>query len=184
MSKPPPDCLTDQHLILFGKIVQWFAGHEMLMQDIMATVSGADVTSIKILTAGLGFSQKHTALFDLLRHRAVPIDRQDEVRKFLVPLQNYTQLRNDIVHSLWTEALPQNAIWPVWLTAGPLNAVKPAHDPGGASKTFVEGEEDRASYTLEDLREIATTLAHNHAAFCAYATETNLMPANEPQLKQ
>ncbi len=37
MSKGTPDCLTEQHLILFGKIIQWFARHEVLMEEIMAT---------------------------------------------------------------------------------------------------------------------------------------------------
>ena len=64
------DCITDQHLVLFGAIIQWFARHEVLMQEIMATVSGADATSIKLLTSGLSFTEKRVALFNLLSHQA------------------------------------------------------------------------------------------------------------------
>ena len=35
-------CLSDQHLLLFGKIIQWFARYELLMQEIMAVVAGSD----------------------------------------------------------------------------------------------------------------------------------------------
>jgi hypothetical protein len=68
-----PDCLTEQHLLLFGAIIQWFARHELLMQDIMATVAGSDTAAIMLLTRGLDFEGKRQALLDLLRHRAVPL---------------------------------------------------------------------------------------------------------------
>ena len=92
------------------------------MQKIMATVSGADVTSIKLLTSGLGFTEKRDALFNLLRHRAVPLDQIDPIQSYLEALQTFTPLRNDITHSVWIEGKPQNSIWPVWLKAGPLTA--------------------------------------------------------------
>ena len=47
--------LTERHLTLFGTIVQWFARHELLMQEIMATVSGADSGSIILLTRDFRF---------------------------------------------------------------------------------------------------------------------------------
>ena len=83
MTKVTSNCITDQHLILFGALIQWFAQHEVLMQKIMATVSGADVTSIKLLTSGLGFTEKRDALFNLLRHRAVPLDQIDHIQSYL-----------------------------------------------------------------------------------------------------
>ena len=68
------DYLKDRHLLLFGKIVQWFARYELLMQQVMATVTGSDSASVMLLTRGLDFSGKRRALFDLLRHRTDRID--------------------------------------------------------------------------------------------------------------
>ena len=77
------------------------------MQEIMATVSGADVTSIRLLTTGFNFPEKQAALFNLLQHRVVPIDQIDQIRNFLQMPHTYLSLRNDIVHSTWTDAVPQ-----------------------------------------------------------------------------
>ena len=85
MNKGTPNCLAEEHLMLFGMVIQWFARHEVLMHEIMGTVSGSDATSIKLLTRGLSFTVKRDALFNLLRHRAVPLDRIDQVRKYLDP---------------------------------------------------------------------------------------------------
>ena len=133
------------------------------MQKIMATVSGADVTSIKLLTSGLGFTEKRDALFNLLRHRAVPLDQIDHIQSYLEALQTFTPLRNDITHSVWIGGKPQNSIWPVWLKAGPLT------DIGGGTKYFIEDEEDKVTYTLDKLREIVGTLERNYVNFQEYA---------------
>ena len=41
--------VTDRHLLQFGRIVQAFARHEVLMQAMRAAVSGADAESIRIV---------------------------------------------------------------------------------------------------------------------------------------
>jgi len=148
------------------------------MQKIMATVSGADVTSIKLLTSGLGFTEKRDALFNLLRHRAVPLDQIDPIQSYLEALQTFTPLRNDITHSVWIEGKPQNSIWPVWLKAGPLTAIKPAHNIGGGTKYFIEDEEDKVTYTLDKLREIVGTLERNYVNFQEYAAGIGLISSN------
>jgi len=144
------------------------------MQEIMATVSGADVTSIRLLTAGFNFPEKQEALFNLLRHRVVPIDRIDQIRNYLRMPHTYLSLRNDIVHSTWTDALPQNSVRPLWLTHGQLAALKPVHDIDKGSKEFIEDYQDKVTYTLDDLREISENLAMNYTGFRDYITKVAL----------
>jgi hypothetical protein len=164
----------DEYLRHFGEILQCFAEYEAVMQEIMAAVSGADLTSIRLLTMGLNFTDKRDALFNLLRHRAVPIDRVEHVRNYLQMPRTYTALRNDIAHSIWADTEPRNAIRPLWATHGPLKAVKPVHDIGKGQKEFIEDYEDRVAYTLDDLREIAANLTRDCAQFRAYVTSVGL----------
>jgi hypothetical protein len=49
------------------------------MQEIMATVSGANVTSTKSLIVDIDFAAKRDALVRLLRHLAVPHDQHTVV---------------------------------------------------------------------------------------------------------
>jgi hypothetical protein len=56
MTKGEPFHVTEEHPLLFGTIIQCFARHEVIMQKIMATISGADVTSIRLLTSELSFT--------------------------------------------------------------------------------------------------------------------------------
>jgi hypothetical protein len=170
--------ITDQHLVFFGTIVQLYARHEVLMQEIMATVSGADVTSIRLLTTGFNFPEKQVALFNLLRHRVVPIDQTDQIRNYLQMPNTYLSLRNDIVHSTWTDALPQNAVRPLWLTLGSQAALKPVHDIDKGSKEFIEDYDDKVTYTLDDLREIGENLAMNFTGFRDYITKVNLVSSH------
>jgi hypothetical protein len=181
MANDAPTDLTQQHLLLFGTIIQCFARYEVLMQEIMATISGADVTSIKFLTAGLDFAGKRDALFSLLRHRAVPFDQVEQLRNFFQVVQTFILLRNDIAHSVWIEGTPQNSIWPAWLGHGSLTAVKALHDVGKSKREFIESEEDKTTYTLEDLREISQTLATNFASLQQYAVGVRLAPVAQVQ---
>jgi hypothetical protein len=167
--------LTDQHMISFARITQGFAQHEVLMQEIMAAVSGADVTSIRLLTSGLSFAQRREALFNLLRHRAVPLNQVDQIRNYLQILQTYNALYRDIAHSTWVEGTPKNSVRPLWLSHGPMAAIRPVHDTDGETKPFIENDDDRATYTLEDLQEIGTNLAKNRDEFQQYLTKINLM---------
>lgn len=170
--------ITDQHLVFFGSIVQLYARHEALMQEVMATVSGADVTSIRLLTTGFNFSEKEAALFNLLRHRVVPIDQIDQIRNYLQMPNTYLLLRNDIVHSTWTDALPKNAVRPLWLTHGQMEALKPVHDVDQGSKEFIEDYQDTVTYTLDDLREISENLAMNYTGFRDYITKVKLISSH------
>jgi hypothetical protein len=178
MRKETQDWLTDQHLILFGRIIQWFARHEVLMQEIMATVSGADATSIKLMTNTLSFAEKRDALLNLLHHRAVQIGRIDRIREHLEVPHTFTALRDDIAHSMWIEGKPENLISPAWLTDGPLTAIKPLHDIGGNTQPFIEGYEDKVTYTLDELREIYENLKNNYVRFHEYSDEIGFVSSS------
>ena len=175
MSGTTPTAITEQHLMLFGTITQCFAQHKSLMQEVMAAVSGADVTSIRLLTHALNFNQRRDALFNLLRHRAVPLNQIDQIRNYLQILQTYNALRHDIAHATWIDGKPNNSIRPLWLTHGPVAAIRPVHDTDGDTKPFIEDDDDRATYTLNDLREIGGNLATNCAEFRDYLVKVNLM---------
>jgi hypothetical protein len=178
MNKGKPNCLTEEHLMLFGMVIQWFARHEVLMHKIMGAVSGSDATSIKLLTRGLSFSVKRDALFNLLRHRAVPLDRIAQVQKYLQMLHTLTPLCNDIAHSAWIEGKPENSTQPAWLSHGPLTAIKAVHDIDEHSKHFIEDQQDKVTYTLDELKEIVENLEMNYARFQKYVTEVGFVPSN------
>ena len=178
MDKGTPDCITDQHLMLFGAVIQWFARHEVLMEEIMASLSGADATSIKLLTSGLNFTEKRDALFNLLSHRAVPLDQIDRMQRYLVVLRTFTPLRNDIAHSAWIKGKPDNLISPAWLSHGSLKAVKPEHEIGEQAKVFIEHYEDQVTYTLDNLKETVERLEINYVGFQEYAAGIGLLSSN------
>jgi hypothetical protein len=178
MNSGTPNCLTEEHLMLFGMVIQWFAQHETLMDKIVGTVSGSDATSIKLLTGGLSLTVKRDALFNLLRHRAVPLDRIDQVRRYLEILHTFSPLRNDIAHSTWIEGTPANSIRPAWLSHGPLTAIKAVHDIDEHSKHFIEDHQDKVTYTLDELKQIVGNLEMNYARFQKYVAEVGFMSSN------
>jgi hypothetical protein len=163
------NCLTERHLLLFGTIIQWFARYELLMQEIMATLMGADSGSVMILIRALDFSEKRQALFDLLRHRTIPLDRYDDINKFLMVPHALTTLRNDIAHSGWVTAPSSGFIQPDWVLRLP-SSVRPLHGYG-----LVEQEEDKTTYSLDEFNEIIETLAANHRNFVEYLQEIGLI---------
>jgi hypothetical protein len=178
MSNGTPDCIDDQHLLFFGRVIHCFARHEALMQEIIAAVSGADVASIKLLTRSLSFTEKRDALFNLLRHRAAPLDQIDQIQDYLLVLKTFTPLRDDIAHSVWIEGKPSNLIWPDWLTAGPLTAIKPMHDIGRSERDFIEDDADKVTYTLDELKADVETLEKNYVRFREYAAGIGLAFSN------
>lgn len=175
MKENTPEGLSEQHLMLFGAIIQWFARHELLMQDIMAAVAGSDTAAIMLLTHSLDFREKREALLNLLRHRAVPQDQFDRVSEYLMPLYTLTPLRNDIAHAAWVMSPSRNSIQPDWILH-PLPGIEPLrNEPSAPEKNFVERDCDGASYTLDDLCDIVETLASNHDSFSGYLRKSGLI---------
>ncbi len=161
-------CLSDRHLLLFGKIIQWFARYELLMQEIMAIVAGSDSGSVMLLTRGLDFTGKRLALFELLRHRTVPVDQYDRINHYLMIPHTLTPLRDDIAHSTWIAGPSSNWVQPDWILRLPPS-IKPLHGTG-----FIEREDDKTAYSLADLEEATETLASNYQDFREYLQEIGL----------
>jgi hypothetical protein len=109
------DCLTERHLLLFGLIIQWFARYELLIQDVMATVSGSDLASVMLLIRDLDFSGKRRALLELLRHWTIPLNQFDRISDYLMVPHTLTPLRNNIAHSVWIASSPPDSIQPDWI---------------------------------------------------------------------
>jgi hypothetical protein len=168
--------LTDRHLLVFGTIVHWFARYEQLMEEIIAAVAGSDSASIMLLTRGLDFSGKRRALFDLLRHRKIPLDQYDAIERYLIIPHTLTPLRNDIIHSVWVPGSTSHLIQPDWILRLPPS-VRPLH-----GEVFIELEEDRVAYSLDDLSDEVRRLAENYELFSEYLRKIGLIPANKPWL--
>jgi hypothetical protein len=175
MSAVVAGCLTERHLTLFGAIVQWFAHHELLMQEIIATVIGSDSAAVMLLTRDLTFGEKHRALLGLLHHRSVPLDRFDAVRAYLKVPNALSRLCDDIEHSAWVAGRSPNSIQPDWILQRPPT-IKPMHKAADTRpEDFKEDEDDRVEYTLDELAEIAETLRENHESLFNYAREVGLI---------
>jgi hypothetical protein len=175
MKKAIHDGLTERHLLLFGTIIQWFARYELLMQEVMATVAESDTACIMLLTRGLDFRGKRRALLDLLRHRTIPLDQFDEIGKYLMIPHNLTPLRDDIAHTTWSANVSSSWIQPDWILQ-PAPSVKPVRKELGVHDViFIERDEDKVGYTVDDLEQIAYNLGANHKRFSAYLRDSGLI---------
>ena len=162
-------CLTEHHLQLFGAIIQWFARYEWLMQELIATVAGSDSGSVMLLMRSLDFSGKRQALFDLLRHRGVPLDRYDRINAYLMVPYTFTPLRDEIAHSTWIPARSPASIQPDWILRVPPS-IRPFRGDG-----LVKREDDKVNYSVQELSETVDTLAANYELFFAYVKEIGLV---------
>jgi hypothetical protein len=175
MKKAIHESLTERHLLLFGTIIQWFARYELLMQEVMATVAGTDTACIMFLTRELDFGGKRRALLDLLRHRTIPLDQFDEIGKYLMIPNNFTSLRDDIAHRTWSASVSSSWIQPDWILQ-PAPEVKPAREELRMhDENFVERDEDKIGYTVDDLEQIVSNLAANYKDFSAYLRDSGLI---------
>jgi hypothetical protein len=171
MTMDAEHCLSDRHLTLFGAIIRWYARHEQLMLRLMAAVAGCDGSAVMILTSNLDFNGRRSALLDLLRHRATPLSLYDRICHFLTVPGTILRLRNDIAHSPWTAAPNTHLIQPVWIFRR-QPGVKPLHgDPDDVERRYVECDDDKLDYSLEDLESSVRTLAENYQAFAAFVDD-------------
>lgn len=175
MAEKPLNCLTDRHFLLFGTIIHWFARYEFLMQAIIANVTGSDVAAIMLMTRDLDFSKKHSVVLDLLRHRSIPIDQLDRVGQYLTMPHTRTRLRNDIAHSTWILSESPHLIQPKWIFRLPPS-IKPVRDDSDVSgEHYIESNEDKLSYSLDDLEDIVAGLAENYRRFSEYLLQVGLI---------
>ncbi len=178
------DCLTERHLLLFGSIIQWFARYERLMLEAMATVANSDSAAVMLLTRGLDFEGRRQAFLDLLRHRAVPLDQYDRICSYLRIPQALTRVRNDIAHSTWISVRYSSWIQPDWILRSP-SRVKPLRNESGVpGADFIEGDEEKTQYSIDDLDEIVANLSANHENFSNYLHEIRLIQLPPAQSSQ
>lgn len=145
------------------------------MQEIMATVSGADSGSIILLTRDLSFSDKHRALLELLHHRPIPFDQFDAVRRYLQVPCSMNKLCHDIKHSAWIASPSRNAIQPNWVLRQPP-AIKTMHKAADTRpENFIEDQNDKVEYSLAGLVELTQTLADNYNSFSEYVRKVGLV---------
>ena len=170
------NCLSEQHLLLFGTITQWFARYELLLDEIIATIIGSDAATVLLLIGDLSFGSKRQVLLDLLRHRSISLDQFDRVYAFLDVPETLLPLRNDIAHSAWIRCENPNSIQPEWIFRS-RPSIRPLHDdPHAPSESFVETAQDKIGYTMEDLIAMAARLATNYELFTSYLSDKGLIP--------
>jgi len=161
------ECLTERHLLLFGIIIQWFAQYELLIQEIMATISGSDLSTIILLTRNLDFDNKRQALLKLLYRGKVPLNQYDRISIYLRVPYNFTSLRNHIAHATWVQSKIPNSIQPNWILKIP-ESVEPLCG-------------DLNAYTIDDFEHVAQTLTTNHKQFLDYLLEISLIQSHSNQ---
>lgn len=168
-------CLTEQHLLLFGTVIQWFARYELLMQEVMATVIGSDAASVMILTRDLDFNGKRLTLLDLLRHREIPLDQYDKISAYLMIPYTLAPLRDEISHCAWIASQHPNSIQPDWILRLPTRIQSLHYDPNAPRDHFIECYQDKIAYSLDDLKEVVEKLAAGHERFSEYLREVGLI---------
>jgi hypothetical protein len=167
--------LTERHLMLFGTIIQLFARYELLMQEVMTTVAGADPAAIMLLTRRLDFRGKRQTLLDLLRHWTVPVDQYDRIGAFLLVPEELTPLRDDIAHAAWIADEYSSGIQPAWILRPPPSIKPLRDDPRGGGNKFIERNDDKTTYTLKGLEDMINSLAANYEQFLEYLQQIELI---------
>jgi hypothetical protein len=175
MNKTILGSLTERHLLLFGTIIQLFARYELLMQEVMTTVSGADPAAIMLLTRSLDFREKRRALLDLLFHWTVPVDQYDRISTFLLVPEELTPLHNDIAHAAWVSDHSSSWIQPDWILRTPASIKPLRDDPRAGGERFIERNDDKATFTLKGLEDIINSLASNFELLTEYLQEVELI---------
>jgi hypothetical protein len=166
-------CLTERHLTLFGTIAQGFLRHELLMQEIMATVIGSDTASVMILTRGLSFDAKRDALFSLLLDWRVPVDQTNMIRGYFLLPDALRTLRDDIEHAAWSPGPIPNSIIPDSVRQRPPTSIK-------VEEQWLEdfaktGHIEVRGYDLDFLAECTEKLEENYEAFETFVQEVCLI---------
>ena len=143
------------------------------MQEAMARASGADLTSVGLMTRKLDFEEKKRAFLDLLRYRSVPLDQYDRICRFLRIPYGLVALCNDIAHSGWIFVRHTAWIQPDWILHLPPGVMP---SPGDSDAQSVEGPEGKNEYPIDDLVETVRSLSANHEEFSNYLREIRLIP--------
>jgi hypothetical protein len=88
----------------------------------------------------------------------------------------FVPLLNDILHSAWIAGGSPHSIQPDWILCLP-STIKAMHaDVDTPPGSFIENDQDRTHYSVDDLADIAEDLAMNHEPFSGYLREVGLIP--------
>ncbi|MTJ82175.1 MAG: hypothetical protein F8N37_14370 [Telmatospirillum sp.] len=155
--------VAPQHLLAFGAIVQWFARHEYLMQTAMAGITGTDLSTILVLTAGLSYTAKRDALASLTHTTGLPEPVGEAVRTYLDDLNRHNGLRNAVAHSMWVPGSRPDSIKPMRLIVR-----------GGIGKPVGHIEDER-DYLAEELLQVATDVAGIYQRFVEFLLSSGLV---------
>lgn len=105
------------------------------------------------------------------------MDQFDAIRGYLVIPSDLTPLRNNIAHSAWKPGVTPTGVQPNWILRIPPS-IKPSRGDSTRPGRYVEDDEDRIEYTLDDLAQIVESLAGNYALFLAYLRGVDLVPGS------
>jgi len=165
IAKVQDEILTEQHLAVFGAILQCFARYELTIEQAIAGLLQTGAKSVVILTRHLDFTGKRLAFLDLLRKLSIPGDRWERIFAHLSAPASHVELRKHVAHSTWKASPQPRSIQPDWILRWSPH-IEPALEP----------PVDEVSYTLEALSETSANLAVGHERFVACLTELGLLP--------
>ncbi len=74
--------------------------------------------------------------------------------------------------------MSENSIQPARLSYGPLTAIKVVHDIDEHSKHFIEDDQDKVIYALDELKQIVENLEMNYTRLQEYVTKVGLVSSN------
>lgn len=164
-----PHPASDEHLRAFGHIVHIFARFELVIQVVLASIAGGNLTLMQMVTSGLGYSGKRDALLSVLQHCSYEDDRVSRLRGFLDEIHQWSPLRNAIAHHNWKAGIRPGSIKPIYI------AVR-----GGAGKVKGVAPEER-EYTAGELMDIATGLGEVYNRLTDYLDAIGFIPARIAQ---
>ncbi|HEX2942786.1 MAG TPA: hypothetical protein VHO91_17180 [Rhodopila sp.] len=175
MGNEAPVGSTGTHVLVIEMFIHWFTRFEDAMQQIMATVSGAEITSIRLLTERLSYAEKHDALFSLLRRRSVPGEQIRQLQEHLRVVHTFAPLRDDFDAAGWSDGQMPWTTWPAWLPHAADNGAIPVPDVITTATAVMEDQDNPVSYTPEDMQTIVRRLAASYAGLRQYATAMGLL---------
>ncbi len=108
--------LSADHLKWFGFFINTFARIELQMQIAAAGMMGTDLGTAIIAMHGSQYRQKRLAVKNLSRTLGINGKRIPELEALLDQVHKFSQLRNRIAHSTWTEGRRPGSAKPMVMT--------------------------------------------------------------------
>jgi hypothetical protein len=152
-------------LAAFGAVVQCFARVELLMQAMMAALTGADLDAVMLMTSSLSYSARRDALLSLVDGVDMAEARRDGLKARLGRIQRDGKLRNWIAHSTWKPGTRPGSIKPFQVQSR------------GGKMTALGFDEAERDWTTAELIEIADDLGRAYNELAEYLHSEGFMDA-------